>query len=323
MIDRAYTKAEARYIPNGPDSTADMAHPTRTGDLVVFAYPPYQFDAATPGTLVARSAFFGQHGYVPDVQNLDANVNMRATFIAGGGAIRPNVVAQRPAHDRPGADHRLPDGHPRAAAIAGRGAARPAARRRGAHAGARHRPDRLPRPARADHDDAWMAAMCPSAARRSWRRCSTRKRRSSPAPSFLFASGDNVGASPANSGLLQDMPAIDVENAWGLDATSYGNHEFDYGVARLLQHQARANFPFLGANIVDDDDAAEPGLGAGHARLRLWQPADRRHRHRAEGDARAGQRGRHGRPEVPATRSRPSRPSPRSCASRASRCRSC
>jgi hypothetical protein len=92
-IDRAYTKAEARYIPNGPDSTADMAHPTRTGDLVVFSYPPYQFDAATPGTLVARSAFFGQHGYVPDVQDLAANVNMRATFIAGGGSVRPNVVA--------------------------------------------------------------------------------------------------------------------------------------------------------------------------------------------------------------------------------------
>ena len=47
------------------------------------------------------------------------------------------------------------------------------------------------------------------------------------------------------------MPAIDVENAWGLDATSYGNHEFDYGVARLLQHQDRANFPFLGVNIVE------------------------------------------------------------------------
>ena len=67
MIDRAYTKAEARYIPNGPDSTTDMAHPTRTGDVVVFSFPPYQFDAATPGTLVAPSHFFGQHGYVPDV----------------------------------------------------------------------------------------------------------------------------------------------------------------------------------------------------------------------------------------------------------------
>jgi 2',3'-cyclic-nucleotide 2'-phosphodiesterase (5'-nucleotidase family) len=36
-----------------------------------------------------------------------------------------------------------------------------------------------------------------------------------------------------------------------LQATSYGNHEFDYGIARLLEHQARAHFPFLGANIVD------------------------------------------------------------------------
>src|SRR3954469_1812965 len=82
VIDRTFTKAQARSIPNGPHSTADMAHPTRTGDAVVFSYPPYEFDAATPGTLVARSAFFGQHGYVPDVQNLRSNTNMRATFLA-------------------------------------------------------------------------------------------------------------------------------------------------------------------------------------------------------------------------------------------------
>src|SRR4029079_2242043 len=30
MIDRAFTQAEAWFIPNGPNSTADMAHPTRT-----------------------------------------------------------------------------------------------------------------------------------------------------------------------------------------------------------------------------------------------------------------------------------------------------
>ena len=64
-----------------------MSHPTRTGDLVVFANPPYQFDAATPGTLIALSAFFGQHGYVPDTQDLSTNTNMRATFLAGGPAI--------------------------------------------------------------------------------------------------------------------------------------------------------------------------------------------------------------------------------------------
>jgi 2',3'-cyclic-nucleotide 2'-phosphodiesterase (5'-nucleotidase family) len=79
-----------------------------------------------------------------------------------------------------------------------------------------------------------------------------------PKNALLLAGGDNVGASPPNSALLQDMPTIDVENAWGLDATSYGNHEFDYGVSRLLQHQARAHFPFLGVNIVETSNNQPP-----------------------------------------------------------------
>ncbi len=257
MIDRAYSKAEARYIPNGPDSYADMAHPTRTGDLVVFAYPPYQFDAATPGTLVARSAFFGQHGYVPDVQNLAANVNMRATFLAGGKGIQPNVVASglrtidlaptiayfmgipEPQQSQGvvrldllrGGDARtlvpitgLTDFHgqldPTNYVIDGRNVS--------------------------VGGSAFLATMFDEESARFQ------------GQSFLFASGDNVGASPANSGLLQDAPAIDVENAWGLMATSYGNHEFDYGIPRLLDHQARANFPFLGANIVDETTLQNP-----------------------------------------------------------------
>ena len=56
--------------PTARTARPTCRNPTRTGDLVVFAYPPYQFDADTPGTLIARSAFFGQHGYVPDVQDL-------------------------------------------------------------------------------------------------------------------------------------------------------------------------------------------------------------------------------------------------------------
>ena len=106
VIDRVFTKAEARYIPNGPESTTNMAHPTRTGDVIAFSYPPYQFDAATPGTPVALSAFFGQHGYVPDVQDLPNNINMRATFLAGGQGIRRGGTRGRAQH-RPRAHHRL------------------------------------------------------------------------------------------------------------------------------------------------------------------------------------------------------------------------
>lgn len=257
MIDRIYTKAEARYIPNGPGTTADMAHPTRTGDLVVFSYPPYQFDAATPGTLVARSAFFGQHGYVPDVQNLSANVNMRAAFIAGGPAVQPRITAQ---------NLRTIDLAPTIAYILGvpepqhaQGVVRLDLLRGGAARSL------LPVIGLTDFHGqlepttmaidgrnirvggaAYLATLFDEEAANF------------SGPSLLFASGDNVGASPANSGLLEDMPAIDVENAWGLDATSYGNHEFDYGVERLLLHQERANFPFLGANIVEEATGENP-----------------------------------------------------------------
>ena len=79
-----------------------------------------------------------------------------------------------------------------------------------------------------------------------------------PGSARILAGGDNVGASPPNSALLEDIPAIDVENTWGLDATSYGNHEFDYGVSRLLTHQARANFPFLATNIVETATGKAP-----------------------------------------------------------------
>ncbi|GAP12529.1 5'-nucleotidase/2',3'-cyclic phosphodiesterase [Longilinea arvoryzae] len=257
MIDRAYTKAEARYIPNGTDSYADMAHPTRTGDLVVFAYPPYQFDAETPGTLVALSAFFGQHGYVPDVQNLDANVNMHATFFAGGKAIQPNYLAE---------GIRTIDLAPTIAYILGvpepqqsQGVVRLDLLRGGEArtlvplVGFTDFHGQL-EPTTATYDGKNIsvggAAYLATLFKEEFANFADR--------GFLFSSGDNVGASPANSGLLQDKPAIDVENVWGVDATTYGNHEFDYGLARLLMHEANANFPFLGANIVDENTLLNP-----------------------------------------------------------------
>ncbi|MEP7133690.1 MAG: 5'-nucleotidase C-terminal domain-containing protein [Chloroflexota bacterium] len=274
LIDRAYTRAEARYIPNGPNSTADMAHPTRTGDLVVFAYPPYQFDAATPGTLVARSAFFGQHGYVPDVQNLGASVNMRAAFIAGGEAIREDFVAN---------GLRTIDLAPTIAYILGipepqqsqgvvqldmlrgdrRGGGDDSKNKK--HGSGEDVRTLVPVIGLTDfHGQLDQTTITidgkniPVGGASQLATLFDQEAAQFSSPSFLFASGDNVGASPANSGLLEDKPAIDVENAWGLMATSYGNHEFDYGVARLLQHQARANFPFLGANIVDETTMLNP-----------------------------------------------------------------
>jgi Type I phosphodiesterase / nucleotide pyrophosphatase len=67
---------------------SDSLHPTRSGDVVAVALPPYQFDAATPGRVIAPSGFFGQHGYLPDLVDLGHDVNMHATFVAAGPGIR-------------------------------------------------------------------------------------------------------------------------------------------------------------------------------------------------------------------------------------------
>ena len=67
---------------------SDSLHPSRSGDVVVVLRPPYQFDAATPGQTIAFSQFFGQHGYFPDLVDLEHNVNMHGVFLASGPGIR-------------------------------------------------------------------------------------------------------------------------------------------------------------------------------------------------------------------------------------------
>ena len=255
VIDRVFSQAESRYIPNGPNSTTDMAHPTRTGDVVAFAYPPYQFDAQTPGTLIAPSLFFGQHGYVPDVQDLSDNVNMRATFLAGGDGIDKGTVKAASIDLAPTLAYIL--GIPEPQHSQGRVLLEIT---KGSHSvkpisiiGLNDFHGQLD-PANLVRDGlntsvggaAFLATMFDE------------EDDALPGESLILAGGDNVGASPPNSLLLEDKPAIDVENAWGMDATSYGNHEFDYGVERLLMHQERANFPFLATNIVETATGKAP-----------------------------------------------------------------
>jgi 2',3'-cyclic-nucleotide 2'-phosphodiesterase (5'-nucleotidase family) len=248
MIDRAYTKAEARAIPNGPSSTVDMAHPTRTGDAVVFSFPPYQFDAETPGTLVAPSHFFGQHGYVPDVQDLNANVNMRATFLAGGDGIARERVNARTIDLAPTLAFILGIPEPQQSqgkvlldVVRGGNSWKPLS-----IVGLNDFHGQL-----SPTNFAYDAINSTVGGGAILATLFDEELAALPGPGLILAAGDNVGASPPNSLLLEDMPAIDVENAWGLDATSYGNHEFDYGVERLLRQQARAKFPFLATNIIE------------------------------------------------------------------------
>ena len=266
VIDRAFTKAEARYIPNGPGSTADMASPTRTGDLVVFSYPPYQFDAETPGTLVAPSAFFGQHGYVPDVQDLAANVNMRATFLAGGKGIAKGTVTARTIDLAPTLafilgipEPQMSQGRVLLDVVKGSSSYRPIS-----IVGLTDFHGQLDQTTLNTFDN---ALNIPVGGAANLATMFDEELAGLPGPGLLLASGDNVGASPANSGLLEDKPAIDVENAWGLDATSLGNHEFDYGIDRLKSHIARAAFPFLATNVVETATGQIPDWLDGASRV--------------------------------------------------------
>jgi 2',3'-cyclic-nucleotide 2'-phosphodiesterase (5'-nucleotidase family)/predicted AlkP superfamily phosphohydrolase/phosphomutase len=256
VIDRVFTKAQARYIPNGPGSTADMSHPTRTGDVVAFSFPPYQFDAATPGTLIAPSHFFGQHGYVPAVQDLANNINMRATFLADGPGIDRGAVTARTIDLAPTLAYILDIPEPQQSQgrvlteiLKGGNSIKPVS-----IVGLNDFHGQLD-PATLAFDNGLNAQVGGAAYLATM---FDEDLGALPGKGLILAGGDNVGASPANSGLLEDMPAIDVENAWGLDATSYGNHEFDYGVERLLKHQERAHFPFLATNIVDTATGEAP-----------------------------------------------------------------
>ena len=45
---------------------------------------------------------------------------------------------------------------------------------------------------------------------------------------------------------------IDAWNQLGLDYSVFGNHEFDYGDAVLLERMKESNFKWLGANVYLD-----------------------------------------------------------------------
>lgn len=91
----------------------------------------------------------------------------------------------------------------------------------------------------------------------------------------LVGGGDLIGGTPPISGLLRDEPTLTVLGEMGMVASSVGNHEFDAGwpeLQRLIEGGQHPDddeiwpgsvFPFLGANVIDDE-TGEPALPAAH-----------------------------------------------------------
>ena len=86
------------------------------------------------------------------------------------------------------------------------------------------------------------------------------KEATNPNGTVLLASGDMWQGS-ADSNLTHGNLVVDCMNAMNFDAMEIGNHEFDWTDTYIYENQQRANFPFLGANIMDKTT----GLIAGFA----------------------------------------------------------
>ena len=86
-----------------------------------------------------------------------------------------------------------------------------------------------------------------------------RLRRDNPATLVALA-GDLISPS-AVSTLLRGQHMIAGMNAVGLDVATFGNHEFDFGPAALIERMRESSFTWLSANVLDRR-SGEPFGGA-------------------------------------------------------------
>jgi 2',3'-cyclic-nucleotide 2'-phosphodiesterase (5'-nucleotidase family) len=66
---------------------------------------------------------------------------------------------------------------------------------------------------------------------------------------LVFMAGDSFGATPAISNFFEEVPAVQAMNMLGVSADTFGNHNFDRGVAHLQRMVDIAEFPFVSANL--------------------------------------------------------------------------
>ncbi|NTU80499.1 MAG: hypothetical protein HGA45_14155 [Chloroflexales bacterium] len=72
---------------------------------------------------------------------------------------------------------------------------------------------------------------------------------------LLLDGGDEMQGSLL-SNLKKGAPTIDLFNALGYDAATFGNHEFDWGQDTLKSRISEAAYPFVAANLVTKDTAS-------------------------------------------------------------------
>jgi 2',3'-cyclic-nucleotide 2'-phosphodiesterase (5'-nucleotidase family)/predicted AlkP superfamily phosphohydrolase/phosphomutase len=263
VVEKVLTKEQLANVAG-----IDSLNPTRSGDVVVVTKVPYQFDGNTAGTLVAPSRFFGQHGYLPDDVDLAHNINMHATFVAGG----PDI-----GHVRSVRGVRAIDLAPTLAILGGFD---PPLQAQGGvltsilHHGWRYSTGQLLgfndvhgnlTGKGLTYTDPFTGVKDAAGGLATLSTYLKRARSTDPRDTVTVEAGDMVGASPPESALLRDKPTLDALNKMGVDVGTLGNHEFDRTVPELLKQVYggkstidpsitfnKLNFPVVDANVISD-----------------------------------------------------------------------
>ncbi|HSK14621.1 MAG TPA: 5'-nucleotidase C-terminal domain-containing protein [Gaiellaceae bacterium] len=71
---------------------------------------------------------------------------------------------------------------------------------------------------------------------------------------LTITAGDAYGAAPPLSSLFDEVPAVLAMNLMGFDVDTFGNHNFDRGIAHLQQMIDLAEFQYVSANLANRDD---------------------------------------------------------------------
>jgi 5'-nucleotidase/UDP-sugar diphosphatase len=69
---------------------------------------------------------------------------------------------------------------------------------------------------------------------------------------LLLNAGDLAQGSPVST-IFQGQPVFDIANLFGFDASTLGNHDFDYGWMQARRFLQTATYPIVSANMVDHD----------------------------------------------------------------------
>ncbi|MDQ3005339.1 MAG: 5'-nucleotidase C-terminal domain-containing protein [Chloroflexota bacterium] len=71
--------------------------------------------------------------------------------------------------------------------------------------------------------------------------------------SLTLTAGDAVGATPPLSSFFDDVPTIQAMNLMGFQVDTFGNHNFDHGIAHLQSQIDLADFQYVSANLQNRD----------------------------------------------------------------------